>query len=368
MKILRLQIIWMLLLNSFIFAQIQSKKPTSISEIYEVKNNSGIELCARLSNYSYSSDTQKAKTYISIEPKEYFKLSINYNGICLSSLKPRTNYTIDIKQDIPLQDFKLTKDYSLSKKTTDYKSSYSFKDDGYILPSKGDITIPIESMNVKELEVRLYRINNRNLMDKINKFGLKRAIYSYDLKNVPTRDGYLVWSKKIDIDSKSNISTVTALPIGENLKNRDSGVYILHALEIDPTDGKVLDEYSSEMQWFMVSDIGLYTLRGDDGMTVYTRELSTTKEYNGVKLELIAKNNEILYSTTSKNAEAFFPANALNGKGGLSPKAIYAYGENDDFTVLDLSIQPHDLSDRGVQGRENPGIYDAFIYSSRGIF
>ena len=366
MKILQQLIIWILLLNISIFAQ--NNKFISINEIYEIKNNSSIQLCARLSDYVYINNLKKAKTYISIEPKEYFKLSIDYNGICLQGLKARREYTIHINKNIPLQKFTLNRDYTLRKKTTDYKSNYNFKDHGYILPSKGDITIPIESMNVKELEIRLYRINSRNLMDKINKYGLKRAIYSYDLRGVANTDGYIVWSKKIDIKSQANISTITALPIGENLKNRESGVYILQALEIDPTDGKVLDEYNSVMQWFMISDIGVYTLRGDNGMKVYTRELSTTKEYNNVKLELIARNNEILYTTTSKNAEAFFPANVLNGKGGLSPKAIYAYGKNDDFSVLDLSIQPHDLSDRGVQGRNNPGIYDAFIYSSRGIF
>ena len=133
-------------------------------------------------------------------------------------------------------------------------------------------------------------------------------------------------------------------------------------------DGNEIYQYKNETQWFMVSDIGLYTLKSDKGLTVLTKKLSSAKVYNKVKLQLIAKNNEILDTVVSKNGKAFFPASVLRGQGGLEAKAIYAYGAHDDFTVLDLSKSAHDLSDRGVEGRESPNYYDAFIYSNRGIF
>ncbi|MDQ7085372.1 MAG: MG2 domain-containing protein [Sulfurovum sp.] len=58
----------------------------------------------------------------------------------------------------------------------------------------------------------------------------------------------------------------------------------------------------------------------------------------------------------------------LAGKNGLQAKAIYAYGKDNDFSVIDLSKPAHDLSDRGVEGRESVGEYSAFVYSNRDIF
>ena len=344
-----------------------SNKQVSITRVFEQSSESSMALCAKLSQYSYVSDIAKSKEYIKLTPNQHYTLSIDYDGICLKGLKPRTSYTIMINRGIPLRDYHLDRDYTFTKSTTDYDPSYSFKDSGYILPAKGEISIPIVSTNVKEFEISLYRINTKNLISKINEYGLIRSIYSYTLDKIASTDGYLLWQKKIKIRSKLNQSVTTALPIGDFLKDKKPGVYILSALTIDE-DGEVVEEYDSKIQWFMISDIGLYTLRSDDGMTIYTREISTAKRYDGVKLELVSQNNEILYSTTSKDGVAHFPASSLGGKNGLKPKAIYAYGRDGDFSVIDLSRQPHDLSDRGVQGRNNPGKYDAFIYSNRGIF
>jgi len=355
----------LILINSIAWGA--KNKVVSITQVFEQTSENSISLCAKLTPYVYSSSTTAAKEYIRITPKHHYTLSIDYDGICLKGLKPRTNYTFTINKGIPLKKYHLDKDYRLSKSTTDYDPSYSFKDSGYILPAKGEISIPIDSTNVKEFEISLYRINTKNLISKINDYGLVRSIYSYTLDKIASTDGYLLWQKKIKIRSQLNKSVTTALPIGDFLKDKKPGVYILSALMVDD-EGEVVEEYDSNIQWFMISDIGLYTLRSDDGMTIYTREISTAKRYDGVKLELVSKNNEILYSVTSKDGEAHFPDSSLSGKNGLKPKAIYAYGKDGDFSVIDLSRAPHDLSDRGVQGRSNPGKYDAFIYSNRGIF
>ncbi|SFV51776.1 PAN domain protein [hydrothermal vent metagenome] len=360
----RLLLLFMLIFN---IAWGSGSKQVSITQLFEKSSESSMALCASLSQYSYGSNTTKAKEYIKLTPNQHYTLSIDYDGICLNGLKPRTRYSFTINRGIPLKGYHLDRDYSFTKTTTDYSPSYSFRDGGYILPAKGEISIPIDSTNVKEFEISLYRINTKNLISKINDYGFIRSMYSYALNKIASTDGYLLWQKKIKIQSRPNQSVTTALPIGEYLKDRKPGVYILSA-SIIGEDGKAVDYYDPSIQWFMISDIGLYTLRADDGMTIYTREISTAKRYDDVKLELISKNNEILYSTISKDGVAHFPASSLSGKNGLKPKAIYAYGRDGDFSVIDLSRQPHDLSDRGVQGRNNPGKYDAFIYSNRGIF
>lgn len=358
--------IWLVLFSTFIVASTKNNI-ISVIKVNEIRHKDSLSLCAKLTKYAYVSDANSNKPYIKITPHEQYKLSVDYDGICIDGLKPRRNYSITINKNIPLEEYKLDRDYTFTQTTTDYQPSLSFKDDGYILPSKGEISIPIESTNCKKLAISLYRINRNNLIQKINQYGLIRTLNSYSLEEIVQTDGYFLWQKKIKIASQPNITATTALPVGEHLKERKPGVYILTAQRVD-SNGIVIDDYDVETQWFMVSDIGLYTLRDSEGLRVYTRRLSDALPYNGVKLELISKNNEVLDSILSKNGEAIFADSLLGGTKGLQPKAIYAYGADGDFSVIDLTRAAHDLSDRGVQGRDNPGKYDAFIYSNRGIF
>ncbi|MEA3456891.1 MAG: YARHG domain-containing protein [Campylobacterota bacterium] len=357
--------IWLIVLSAILLAD--PAKKISITKVTAEASETSISLCANLNKFIYSSDGTAAKPYVKLTPNDYFNVTLSYAGICLTGLKPRRDYQFTINRNIPLGEFKLDRDYTLSKTTTDYEPSLNFKDSGYILPAQGEISIPIETINTHELSVSLYRINTKNLIGKINDYGLVRNLYGYKLNKIADTDGFFLWKKRLKVRSTINKPKVTAIPVGDFLKEKKPGVYIL-AAQIVNREGEVADLYDAVTQWFMISDIGLYTLRSDDGLHVYTRTLSTAKIYDNVKLELISKNNEILDTVHSKNGEAFFPDKLLNGKRGLKAKAIYAYGKNDDFSIIDLSKPAHDLSDRGVQGRDNPGKYDAFIYSDRGIF
>ena len=357
--------LWLFILSVLVSAE--AKQVSSIVKVTEYTTETDIALCATLNKYIYSGDGVAAKPYIKLTPNQPFSVEISYNGICLKGLKPRTKYHFTINKGIPLGEFVLDRDYSLSGTTTDYDPSFNFDDDGYILPAKGEISIPIKTTNVKELAISLYRINTKNLIGKINETGLVKGLYSYDVEKISSTDGYFIWQKRLRIQSEANKPKVTAIPVGDFLKERKPGAYILQAQRVD-SNGELINSYGAQTQWFMISDIGLYTLRGDGGLTVYTRRLSNAKSYDNVKLELISRNNEVLDRSVSKDGKAFFPEKVLEGKRGLKAKAIYAYGEKDDFSVIDLSKPAHDLSDRGVQGRDNPGKYDAYIFSNRGIF
>ena len=338
----------------------------NIKKMFARSDKSSTSICMTVNKYFSSADEVLAKPYIKILPNDHFDLSLSYDEICLEKLKPATNYQVSINKDIPLGKATLDKDYIQSITTGNYESSLAFKDSGYILPAKGDISIPLETTNIHKVSISLYRINKNNLMSSINEYNLFRQLENYTLKQISEQDGYKLWQRRLTIDNIPNKSVITAVPVGTLLKKIDSGIYILSASPIGE-DGEP-DKYTIATQWFMVSDIGLYTIQGSDGLRVYVKHLSDATIYNGVKLELRSKNNEVLGRATVKDGEALFDEHLLGGTRGLEMKAIYAYGDNGDFTVLDLGRPAHDLSDRGVNGREASGDLDAFIYSNRGIF
>src|SRR5690606_20307299 len=122
-------------------------------------------------------------------------------------------------------------------------------------------------------------------------------------------------------------------------------------------------------QWFVVSDIGLSTYAGQDGLTVFARALSTAKPLANATLQLIARNNEILgEATTDARGRASFTPGLMRGGSGLAPAALTAASGEGDFVFLDMTRAGFDLSDRGVTGRASPGAVDAFAWTERGIY
>ncbi|SFV62021.1 PAN domain protein [hydrothermal vent metagenome] len=364
--------LWLLLflLPILLFSKTTNTSPNAIHSIESRETKNKVGLCAVLKDYFYIEETSEIKFehYIKIIPKHHFTVDYHYKRLCVNGLKPNTKYQVSFHKNLPLSQKNLDKNYLFEKKTGNYEPSISFPEKGYILPTKGEISIPIQSMNVHTLSLSLYKINDRNLIEQINDYGLLRSIDKYDYQDIENETGVHLWTKKISLyDNTFNVKKLTAIPMEEYLGKREAGVYILHANMLNKK-GEELYRYNQAMQWFMISDIGIYTLKSDKGLHVFTKSLSSAKAYNKVKLELISKSNEILDTQTSKDGEAFFPATFLNGKKGLQAKAIYAYGENNDFSILDLSKPAHDLSDRGVKGRETRGENDAFIYSNRDIF
>ena len=62
----------------------------------------------------------------------------------------------------------------------------------------------------------------------------------------------------------------------------------------EPEGSRIKNWDSRATQWFIVSDTGLSTLQGEDGLHVFARSLSSADGLEGSEVRLIARNNEIL--------------------------------------------------------------------------
>ncbi|MCR0984271.1 alpha-2-macroglobulin family protein [Roseomonas pecuniae] len=118
----------------------------------------------------------------------------------------------------------------------------------------------------------------------------------------------------------------------------------------------------------MATDLGLTAWRGAEGLAVQARGLGDARPKAGVRVALMARNNDILAeATTGDDGLARFGGPLLRGEGPVAPVAVHAQlGE--DLVALDLEAASFDLSDRGVTGREWPGAVDAFLWTDRGIY
>ena len=74
-------------------------------------------------------------------------------------------------------------------------------------------------------------------------------------------------------------------------------------------------------------------------------------------------------ATTDAAGHVQFAAALMKGRGAAEPIAVMATSEaSKEFSRLELTRSAFDLSDRGVDGRAQPGPVDAFLYSERGVY
>lgn len=122
-------------------------------------------------------------------------------------------------------------------------------------------------------------------------------------------------------------------------------------------------------QWFVVSDLGVTTLSGVDGLHVIVRSLGSADAKPGVVVELLSRANAVLGSaTTDAQGYARFDAGLARGTGASAPAMVVVREGAGDIAFLSLTDPEFDLSDRGVEGREAAPPVDVFLTTDRGAY
>ena len=130
-------------------------------------------------------------------------------------------------------------------------------------------------------------------------------------------------------------------------------------------------EYWRDMatQWFIVTDLGITTVGGEDGVHAFVRTLSDASPVANAKVKLVAVNNEVLgETTTDATGRADFAPGLARGEGGRAPQLITVETDAGDYAFLDVNKPAFDLTDRGVEGRPTPGPLDVFATTERGVY
>ena len=118
-----------------------------------------------------------------------------------------------------------------------------------------------------------------------------------------------------------------------------------------------------------MSDLGIASYSGNDGINVFVNSLATTEVKAGIEVRLMSRSNEILSTKrTDANGRAQFEAGLSRGEGGMSPAMVVATDPKGDYAFLSLKGPGFDLTDRGVRGRMVPAGLDAFVYTERGVY
>ena len=294
-------------------------------------------------------------------------VSTDDKALCFNELKFGYQYRVTFREGFPLKSgghFKQSKDTFFA--VPNMKSSIRFQGNSVVLPTIGAPKIPLTLVNADHFTVKVFRFSMDQVQqnDYLKSLSLLNEYRVDDLE----RETELVGEQPFSIDVPANQPTTYNLDISELVNAGKSGAY---ALVIEPDASQIeLGRWDDRpTQYVIFTDIGLSSYSGNDGMRVYARSYATAEPLGDTQVDLIGRNQEVLESLDT-NAQGYvqFSVPIMSGVGGLTPVQIRATNVDGLYSFMDLERQALDLSDRPVAGAKPLGLFNAYLYTERGVY
>ncbi|MFY8145109.1 MAG: PAN domain-containing protein, partial [Rhodobacter sp.] len=289
-----------------------------------------------------------------------------WRQLCVEGVQHGARYAVTFREGLPAADGQtLAKSVTITQYIRDRAPSARFPGRTYVLPRAGGASVPVETVNTDRLDLRLYAVSDRSMLRAIQDGYFSEPIQPWSEDSFARNLGAELWQGTADVAKDLNRDVTTRLPMDQALAGLPAGIYALRAA-VPGTD-----PYSTPpaWQWFVISDLGVTTLSGVDGLHVFVRSLATAGAKAGVTVELLSRANAVLgTATTDATGYARFDAGLVRGNGAAAPALITLRDGTDDLAFLSLTDPEFDLSDRGVAGREAAPPVDVFLTTDRGAY
>jgi alpha-2-macroglobulin len=289
-----------------------------------------------------------------------------WRQLCVAGMEHGKRYSVTFREGLPAADGQtMAKSVEISQYIRDRSPGVKFPGRGYVLPKAGDPALPVQTVNTEKLDLTLYRVADRNLLRSIQDYYFGAPINVYSEEYFADTVGESLWTGSASVAREVNKDVTTRLPMAEALEGLPAGIYALKAAVpgVDPYT------IPPAWQWFVISDLGVTTMSGVDGLHVFVRALGTAAAKPGVTVELLNRANTVLgSSTTDDQGYAVFDAGLTRGTGGSAPAMVVVKDGDQDIAFLSLTDPEFDLSDRGVEGREAAPPVDVFVTTDRGAY
>ncbi|MBL4928290.1 alpha-2-macroglobulin family protein [Tabrizicola sp. KVB23] len=305
-------------------------------------------------------------TYVQLPAPDLTVSFDGYRQLCVEGLTHGSRSTVTFREGLPSADGQtLAKSIDITAYIRDRNPGVRFPGRGYVLPKAGGAAVPVETVNTEKLDLTVYRVTDRNLLRAIQNGYFGTPMYDYQEYDFSEQIGTEVWTGTASVKQDVNHDVTTRLPLDEALKGQPAGVYALRAA-VPGVDESTIP---AGWQWFVVSDLGITTMSGVDGLHVFVRGLGDAGAKAGIPVQLLSQANEILgTATTDDQGYAHFEAGLTKGTGAATPALVVAKEGDQDVAFLSLQDPEFDLSDRGVEGREAAPPVDVFLATDRGAY
>jgi hypothetical protein len=286
--------------------------------------------------------------------------------LCIDGAAHGSRYTATFRSGLPAASGEaLHKDVSVTLYVRDRDPSVRFTGRSYVLPRGPDAALPVETVNTDTVELTLRRTSDRNLLRAMQDSYFGKPLAKYEEDTFASTIAQDVWKGTGVVQNTLNTAMTTRLPLADALVDQPAGIYALTAgiKGADPYDNP------TATQWFILTDLGLSTLSGTDGLHATVRSLGDASARKGVTLTLLSRANAVLgEAVTDAQGRAHFPEGLTRGGGSAAPALLTVLDTDGDAAFLSLTDPAFDLSDRGVEGHPPAPPVDTFLTTDRGAY
>ncbi|MCW5199100.1 hypothetical protein VU06_05125, partial [Desulfobulbus sp. F3] len=266
------------------------------SEDEDESESSSPNLCLRFNEHLPGRDALHYEDYIQINPSISLDFHIKDNKLCIGGAEHGTSYSVTVRSGLKVKARTLPETVTLTVETEHRKPALWFNQSDYVLADRSSRGIGLNTVNVNKVRLKLFRIHERNLLGEFVREKFRNRLDGQDLDNIQENIGEQVWKGSTDIVSSAQDKMVTSsVVLPQDILAIAPGLYILVAEHVKPEKAGTDDEEDENRwegqasQWIVVTDIGLTTYQGSDGLTVAARSLETALPVAGLEIGLYAK-------------------------------------------------------------------------------
>jgi uncharacterized protein YfaS (alpha-2-macroglobulin family) len=370
-------------------------------EVFKVVKTSSLGMDEKKGVLAVFSDglskQQPKEGFVSVQPALAVKLKAVDNKLYIfGDFEIGKNYVVTIAAGL-----KSVWNDSLAEKSQtklyleDLKPQIRFTSPGVFLPSSNQNKITFQTVNVKKVRLRVYKVFASNLGQFLQTQKLASSTESYEPEEL-RRVGVLAKEQELVVGNQKNKWLTQALDLKEIFKQEEKGLFqislaftkadSLYQKPAEDGEARKPSNEEEEYGWtndyytdpakhgyydrngtvslpVILSDIGLTVKKADKDYFVFANDLKETGPMSGVTVQLKTFQNQVIAEkTTNLNGAAEFR--------NITQEVFCVEGQaNNQRSVVKFSEMAWNLSGCDIGGLEiQPGGLRAYIFTDRGVY
>ena len=299
-------------------------------------------------------------------PQNIYSWRDRDNEFCITGLKHSKLYEVTLQPGLVAgrNGFVTELDKPLTSKVRTPNVTPSIKLDSAktILSNSENAVIPIEYINLDEIEVTLHRVDLASLPS------YNSVLQILDGGDINSLDNF--WADQIakrTIKVKSNLNELQSI----NLNFSDVIAPNTSGLFVATFDSPKLDasyRQNRPTQWFSISDASVQIFKGLSTTDVFIKSFKSAESVRNASIQVLAKNNRTLFEgTTDTDGRAQISNALISGTGGFAPEFIIVTSEEAGTSILKVSSlgeKPRFLNGGEIKDQAT----DVYLTSDRGTY
>ncbi len=308
---------------------------------------------------NFAVDPETVKNFINIEPAvNNVKFESGWNDEILDirtdSFRPRDRFVITFRKGFPSKSgLVLADDFRQAVIMPDLDTDITLPAAGVYLAPLDKGLIPIELLNVRKLQLDLWRMYENNIPHVVH------DEYDYFDKDIAQR----VFTKEIPLNLPLNERVRRSIPVDE-MASGDRGLFLLTAREADS------EEWEETRQMINLSDLGATVRLWEDSALVWVNRLTSATGVNEASVKIFSGKKQLLAQGKTNNAGVFYyerPDGKAWDNDNLPELAIISKGNDLTYVQLTRNLLNREIFDTSGRDWLKTG-YDAVIFSPRDIY